>query len=392
MKRKKVAALLLTMSLTTLSATTAITGCGAFAGTPDAQTTTTEKSVKKTDDQKKDTDTTEISKALKNLEDEQLALLTDDEDGTQANADTNKISEENNLVKTKESDSFSAKSAEKTENRDSEENKSTASNNHKKPVAPSKESSDAAEDDNNNTEKPPVIIEDETPDHSDNEEKPNVDADDTEKPDFDDNEDAGDKEDPDTGDTENPDTGDTEDPDTGDTEDPDTGDTEDPDIDDGEECNHKWVDNMITVKVDEVGHYETVIKTPAWTEEINHPEQSHTEYVNHPEEFHYEQKWVYQCNGCGTKFDSDEAVRAHSKEQMMAGNVACGGFKTYTENVKVVDKEAYTEEIKVVDQEAWTEYIEHEAEYEEVWIVDQEAHTEIIKDGQICENCGEWKK
>ena len=33
MKRKKVTALLLTMSLTTLSAATAITGCGAFANT-----------------------------------------------------------------------------------------------------------------------------------------------------------------------------------------------------------------------------------------------------------------------------------------------------------------------------------------------------------------------
>ena len=106
---------------------------------------------------------------------------------------------------------------------------------------------------------------------------------------------------------------------------------------------------------------DMVIESPAWTEAIEHPEEYHMEYIEHPEEYHYEQKLIYQCNGCKEKFTSYEDARKHNKEQMLAGNFACGGHSSFMDDVKVVDKEAWTEEIKVVDKEAWTEYIEHEA-------------------------------
>ena len=108
-------------------------------------------------------------------------------------------------------------------------------------------------------------------------------------------------------------------------------------------------------------HADQYIVSPAWTETIIHPEESHIEYVEHPEEFHYEQKWVYQCNGCGTKFYSDAEIGSHMEEQMLAGRFECGAYRSYMDNIKVVDKEAWTEEIKVVDKEAWTEFIKHEA-------------------------------
>ena len=102
---------------------------------------------------------------------------------------------------------------------------------------------------------------------------------------------------------------------------------------------------------------DMVIESPAWTEAIEHPEEYHMEYIEHPEEYHYEQKLIYQCNGCKEKFTSYEDARKHNKEQMLAGNFACGGHSSFMDDVKVVDKEAWTEEVKVVDKEAWTETV-----------------------------------
>ena len=76
---------------------------------------------------------------------------------------------------------------------------------------------------------------------------------------------------------------------------------------------------------------------------------------------------MYQCNGCKVKYYTDAEIGAHMEEQMIAGNIACGGYSSFMEQEKVIDaperseevwvedKAAWTEEKKVVDKKAWTE-------------------------------------
>lgn len=128
------------------------------------------------------------------------------------------------------------------------------------------------------------------------------------------------------------------------------------------------------------------------TETINHPEESHIEYIEHPatghtevktipEKYHYEQHWVYQCNGCKVKYYTDAEIGAHMKEQMLAGNIACGGYSSFMEQEKVVDTPESTQEVWVEDKAAWTEKKK---------VVDKEACTET-KTYYVC-SCGARKE
>lgn len=423
MKRKKVTALLLTMSLTTLSAATAITGCGAFANTEQDSSAVEEQQDKTAE--KKDVDNEK--EATEREENE-----TKDASEKDANPETaaNSKHEEkaaddevSSSIKQKFQIAYAVENAginKGTVNKPSIEppNKDddfipsvpVAPGVGEKPENPV---SPTMPDDSNDTETKPsedegmITDEDqpESPDTDENDDGTTDPGEDTTDEPTDPDNDMGDPghtdEDEETDGSDAPDVD--EEPDTDkDPENPGTDDGDDkpvepetPDTEgdsDGEvECDHSWVDHTTTIEVEEKGHYEEIIVKPAWTETIEHPEEYHMNYIEHPEEYHYEQNWIYQCNGCKEEFDSYDEVRAHNKEQMLAGNFACGGHSSFMDDVKVVDKEAWTEEVKVVDKEAWTEYIEHEAEYDTVWVVDEEAHTETIVDGQVCENCGEWK-
>lgn len=140
---------------------------------------------------------------------------------------------------------------------------------------------------------------------------------------------------------------------------------------------------------------QPAVHTHNWqkrTETINHPEESHIEYIKHPaeghtetktipEEFHYEQRWVYQCNGCKKKYYTDAEIGAHMEEQMLAGNIACGGYSSFMEQEKVIDAPERTEEVWVEDKAAWTE---------EKKVVDKAAWTET-KTYYVC-SCGARKE
>lgn len=128
------------------------------------------------------------------------------------------------------------------------------------------------------------------------------------------------------------------------------------------------------------------------TETINHPEESHIEYIEHPaeghtetktipEQYHYEQRWVYQCNGCKVKYYTDAEIGAHMEEQMIAGNIACGGYSSFMEQEKVIDAPERSEEVWVEDKAAWTE---------EKKVVDKKAWTET-KTYYVC-SCGARKE
>ena len=113
----------------------------------------------------------------------------------------------------------------------------------------------------------------------------------------------------------------------------------------GENC--EWVVDKEAydeiVKHPEEGHYETqkVLVKDAWDETVHHEaiyedkevwvvdKEAWDEEVRNPAKDVYELH--YFCNGCQKDFGSDanggyDAVMAHNREQMLAGNTACGGW------------------------------------------------------------------
>lgn len=133
---------------------------------------------------------------------------------------------------------------------------------------------------------------------------------------------------------------------------------------------HDLKPNMVSKEHKEEGHWEKELVKEAWDEEVNHPaeyedvwivdKEAVYDTIHHPAETHEEQQWV-------------------------------------------VDKEAWTETIEhpaetheeqqwVVDKEAWTETIEHPAETheEQQWVVDKEAWDEpVYENHTICYTCRE---
>lgn len=71
---------------------------------------------------------------------------------------------------------------------------------------------------------------------------------------------------------------------------------------------HNWVAITEQVKHDEVGYWEDVVIKEAWTESVPV----------------YEEKEVAICNGCGA--DITNNIQQHIKDNVLAGNTACGGW------------------------------------------------------------------
>lgn len=119
---------------------------------------------------------------------------------------------------------------------------------------------------------------------------------------------------------------------------------------------HSWVEVYKDVYHQEEGHYENVCVKDAWTESVPV----------------YEQRERSICNGCGK--DITGHPWDHIEEQMLQGNLACGGYHTELKQVQV-----------------GTNTIKHDAIYEKKWVVTKPAWTEKVLTGYKCTDCGETK-
>lgn len=119
---------------------------------------------------------------------------------------------------------------------------------------------------------------------------------------------------------------------------------------------HNWVAITSTINNAEQGHYENILVSAAWTEEVPV----------------YEEKEVAICNGCGSDITSDPWE--HIEQQALAGNYSCGGFHTDWKKVQV-----------------GTNKINHDAVYENKWVVDKAAWVETVTTGYKCNACGATK-
>ena len=136
-----------------------------------------------------------------------------------------------------------------------------------------------------------------------------------------------------------------------------------------EETKQEW-------KVDKEAVYETVhhpavtekkwiVDKEAWTEEVKHPAETEdkwvvdkpawTESIEHPEEGHYEIRTF--CHNCGADITGN--TREHTKKHTLAGEG--GSFRTETKPVF-----SHYEEVN------------HPAQYRDKWVVDKPAWTETI--------------
>lgn len=119
------------------------------------------------------------------------------------------------------------------------------------------------------------------------------------------------------------------------------------------EHTHSWVAVNKTVNHKEEGHYETVVVTPAWTENIPIWGQDERSV----------------CNQCGKDITGGES--AHNKAHAMAGEP--GGWHS-----------------EWVDIQIGTDTVNHPAVTKQQWVVDRAAWTETVLDYYKC-SCGATK-
>ena len=104
---------------------------------------------------------------------------------------------------------------------------------------------------------------------------------------------------------------------------------------------HTWVDVTEEIVHAEEGHWEEVVITPEQVKEVPV----------------YERVERSICNGCGA--DITGKTTEHKKEQMLKGNMACGGHHSEWREVQTGTKKevipAVTEKKWIVDKPAWTE-------------------------------------
>ena len=105
---------------------------------------------------------------------------------------------------------------------------------------------------------------------------------------------------------------------------------------------------------DEEGHWENVLVSEAWTEEVPI----------------YEEQYRAICNTCGE--DITDNYAEHIKKHMLNGE---GG--------------SYRNE--VVQIQVGTNKINHDAVYDKKWFVDKAAWDETVTTGYRCSSCGETK-
>ena len=118
---------------------------------------------------------------------------------------------------------------------------------------------------------------------------------------------------------------------------------------------HSWNPITSTVHHEEQGHYENILVSEAWTEEVPI----------------YEEQEVYICNGCGADTTSDPDK--HMYEALLVGNTKCAGYSSDWKQIQV-----------------GTDKITHDAVYESKWIVDKAAWDETVTTGYKC-SCGATK-
>ena len=117
---------------------------------------------------------------------------------------------------------------------------------------------------------------------------------------------------------------------------------------------HNWVPITTVVHHDEEGHWENVLVSEAWTEEVPI----------------YEEQYIAICNTCGE--DITDNYAEHIKKHMLNGE---GG--------------SYRNE--VVQIQVGTNKINHDAVYDKKWFVDKAAWDETVTTGYRCSSCGETK-
>lgn len=134
---------------------------------------------------------------------------------------------------------------------------------------------------------------------------------------------------------------------------------------------HNLKPNMVTKESKEEGHWEQELVKEAWDEEVNHPAEYEDVWIVDKEAV-YEKTWIVD------------------KEEVRGDKWVVDKEAVY----ETVHHPAETHEEKqwVVDKEAWTETIEHPAETheEQQWVVDQEAWDEpVYENHTICYTCRE---
>lgn len=117
---------------------------------------------------------------------------------------------------------------------------------------------------------------------------------------------------------------------------------------------HSWNPITKTVHHDEVGHYEDIVITQAWTEEVPV----------------FEEREVMICNDCGAELNASNCYE-HVEEHLINGG-----------------KGSWREEWKQV--QVGTNTVNHPAVTEKKWIVDKAAWTETVTTGYSC-SCGATK-
>ena len=150
-----------------------------------------------------------------------------------------------------------------------------------------------------------------------------------------------------------------------------------------EETKQEW-------KVDKEAVYETVhhpaitenkwvVDKEAWTEEVQHPAETKQEYVvdkeawtetiNHPEEGHMDYRNV--CHNCGAD------ITGHAVEHIQQ-NGQNGCLSYGTKEIWVVDKPAWTETINHPEEGHYEDVVIKEAWDEEVLVSPEEGHYETV--------------
>ena len=158
---------------------------------------------------------------------------------------------------------------------------------------------------------------------------------------------------------------------------------------------HNLKPNMVTKESKEEGHWEQELVKEAYDEEVTHPAEYEDIWIV-DKEAEYEKTWIVDKEEVrGDKWVVDKEAVYETVHHPA---------ETHEEQQWVVDKEAWTETIEhpaetheeqqwVVDKEAWTETIEHPAETheEQQWVVDQEAWDEQVIVGYrtVCNKCGQ---
>ena len=122
---------------------------------------------------------------------------------------------------------------------------------------------------------------------------------------------------------------------------------------DSNKHNHNWNPITSTIHHEEQGHYENILISEAWTEEIPI----------------YEEREVMICNGCG-------ADLTNLSESDFEDHIFQSGHGSWREEWKQV--------------QVGTNKINHDAVYEKKWVVDKAAWDETVTTGYKC-SCGATK-